>query len=409
MKAKFLIIGFNAIESMVGHRKLQSIDYTESNVLIDFLLEIESDKTLWDLRLTSDDEGLYIFTKNDNKKKGAIFDLAGLSIFNLKTKRSDLLTVVQKLLRLSIRFFLKQPYTHTEKLVDDNLLILFPFSYSGQDNYRIAIDRKPDDNKRANRGDYLYIFADGNSNNFKKPESYSLYKKALRSLNSVDNEAVKNDSPTSISAIRVVNLEENQNLSIDAAIGVEKWQYYLTEVQKQFVQRLVSGPERLEGAAGTGKTLTLILRAIHVLQKSVADEISINILFLTHSIATKKQIENILIANWPDAVNHFDRTHSAVSLEITTLQEFSLRQLESGISASEYLDRDAQDSKDYQLIIIDECYEEALRDDYPTYKELCSDRFNNFIKEVSREEMLEMLQHEIAVSSVLMDTACKSI
>jgi superfamily I DNA/RNA helicase len=121
-------------------------------------------------------------------------------------------------------------------------------------------------------------------------------------------------------------------------------------------------------------------------------------LFVTHSISTKNQILSIFEANFPEISNFFDRTHSSISIEITTLQELALDHLGESIGSNEYLDRDAQDSKDYQLMIINESYENAIKEDFESYKVFCSGEFISFIETVNKEELLEMLQHEIAVS-----------
>lgn len=62
-----------------------------------------------------------------------------------------------------------------------------------------------------------------------------------------------NTNVTSIETISITELTDI-DLSIDSTIGIEKWNYFLTKKQKEFINSNINGAERLEGAAGTGKT-----------------------------------------------------------------------------------------------------------------------------------------------------------
>jgi superfamily I DNA/RNA helicase len=395
---KYIIIGYDAVKSIVAHRKLQSLEYQECKEFTAFISGQTQYLELWDLTMTADNEGALICSNTASKKKGIAFDLSSFKGFKNIDKPQDILTIIQKVLRFGIRLFEGQPYSATEKNVENEMSIVWPFSGSNHLGYKIGIDRKPDARRMSKRGDFLLVFDDGDEKKqFVKP-TYTVFKKAYERLTAAQPLKHQSKNTEALKTIGVVNLDTHQNLSIDATIGFEKWNFYLTENQKTFVERLVNGPERLEGAAGTGKTLTLILRAIHLIKEKQANNESYNILFITHSISTKNQIINIFAVNYPQVENLFDRTHSKVSLEVTTLQELSINHLGAGITVGEYLDRDAQDSKDYQLMMIHEAYSTALSQDFESYKEFCSARFINFINDVDDEELVEMLQHEIAVS-----------
>jgi superfamily I DNA/RNA helicase len=394
---KYIVIGYNAVKSIVGHRKLQSIEYQECIEFISFLKGEIKNLRLWDLSFVTNNDGGIIFSKTYNITTGVIFDLTSFKAFSNGTKRSEILTIIQKILRFAIRNFDGYPLSSAERNVDHEMTIMYPFSSSNHEAYKICIDRSPDKKRMKKRGNFILVFADGNTKKFEKPSTYTIFRKAF---NAIKETAVnyKDEEKDILDTIGIVNLDSSQNLSIDSNIGYEKWQFFLTENQKSFVERPISGPERLEGAAGTGKTLTLILRAIFLIKKYKQENLPINILFITHSISTKNQIINIFSANCPEISSYLDRTHSEISIEITTLQELSLNYLGAGISENEYLDRDAQDSKDYQLMIIEEAYDSAKNEDFESYKEFCSTEFIDFIEKVKKEDLLEMLQHEIAVS-----------
>jgi superfamily I DNA/RNA helicase len=394
---KYLVIGYNAVKSIVSHRKLQSIEYQECKEFISFITGDIGKLKLWDLKLVTNNDGGIIFSKTYNLTTGVIFDLTTFKAFNNGVRKSEILIIIQKILRFAIRNYDGHALSSAERNIDDEMTLIYPFSSSNHEAYRICIDRSPDKKRMQKRGNFILVFADGNTKKFEKPSTYTIFRKAFNAIKETKVSFNDNDKDV-LDTIGVVNLDSSQNLSIDSNIGFEKWQFFLTENQKSFVERPISGPERLEGAAGTGKTLTLILRAIFLINKYKQDHLPINILFITHSISTKNQIINIFQANCPEILSFMDRSHSEISIKITTLQELSLNYLGAGIGENEYLDRDAQDSKDYQLMIIEESYDSARNEDFETYKEFCSTDFIDFFENIKKEELLEMLQHEIAVS-----------
>ncbi|MCV5366458.1 DNA helicase UvrD, partial [Escherichia coli] len=70
-----------------------------------------------------------------------------------------------------------------------------------------------------------------------------------------------------------------------------------TESQKKFVFSNSFGPDILKGAAGSGKTLSLILRCVVQLNKAQKEDKKLKAIFITHSIATKDNIENLIASN----------------------------------------------------------------------------------------------------------------
>lgn len=63
---------------------------------------------------------------------------------------------------------------------------------------------------------------------------------------------------------------------------------------------------------------------------------------------------DIFRSNFEDIELYLDKAYSPVSITVTTLQEWSLKFLGSNIGSTEYLDRDAQDSKGLQKMYLDE-------------------------------------------------------
>ncbi|WP_331838263.1 hypothetical protein [Klebsiella pneumoniae] len=71
----------------------------------------------------------------------------------------------------------------------------------------------------------------------------------------------ENQSDPSSSYLSVSEIHEAGNLN-NPHMGLDYWTKNLTESQKKFVFSESFGPDILKGAAGTGKTLSLILRSV---------------------------------------------------------------------------------------------------------------------------------------------------
>jgi superfamily I DNA/RNA helicase len=84
-------------------------------------------------------------------------------------------------------------------------------------------------------------------------------------------------------------------------------------------------------------------------------------------------------------------------LKLTTLQQLCGELLQREISETEFLDRDAMESKQLPLLYINEAFNAVMREDYATYKKILSPDLNRLLTEADPWTITEMLQHEISV------------
>lgn len=125
-----------------------------------------------------------------------------------------------------------------------------------------------------------------------------------------------------------------------------------------------------------------------------------HIIFITHSLATKERIIDIFQNNWSEFENYQEKNGSRpiVSIFITTLQEWSANHLgTNSIAEDEYLDKDASYSKAIQILYIEQSYDYAMKNHWNAYSLICSNEFSSFLNNTPKENLLEMLQQEIAV------------
>lgn len=411
---KYLYVEREAVVQIVANRNLQSCEFEEGLILANFISEgqLIENYIVGDLCFLEQEDGIAIFSKNATSKikEGVIFDLTTFKGFHHHRNRKDLIvTLFQKVLKFAIRYWRKLPLTNCEKnIVDSDYSLVFPFpalSAIGK-AYRVFVDRNLNKQKlelSEVNGQFLLVFGDGHDGKGQVEPNYSIAKDIVREVANLDLEvkdfitAEHRDNQKMVS-FSVTELNNEYDTSISTDIGFEMWNTFLTKKQSDFVQREVNGPERLQGAAGTGKTLIMILRCINILQKEIDRTGKKDILFITHSVATKRQIINIFERNWPESKKYFERNHSSINLTITTLQELCITYLGRVISETEYLDKDAEDSKVLQRLYLEETLDELMKEEFDSFKSFCSDIFLEFIEKVHKEELLEMLQQEIAVT-----------
>ena len=95
----------------------------------------------------------------------------------------------------------------------------------------------------------------------------------------------------------------------------EKWSVFLHPVQRDIVERSYSGPARVSGSAGTGKTIVALHRAVHLAQKHQDSRILLTTFSKTLANALRNRLK-ILIGNQP---------RLAERLEVLSMNEAGLR------------------------------------------------------------------------------------
>lgn len=395
----YIFITYDAIEEFTSGRFFQSYEFSDS---VDLCRVLKGETLGWDhhsIHLKETDRGIVFFAKTFDKKKGIIFDLTKFNGFR-ECSNDKIIMMFQRILKYAIRYYNNLPLVKCERnLSDGNTAMVFPFPFSASVSVdKVLIDKNSfkEDRKGNN---YLTVFYFGKeSENIRFLSTVA--RKSLEDLSNINNQTLLNvkednhDSPINIT--KLYDLE----LSIDAEVGFSNWEHYLTEPQKKFVLSPVKGPERLEGAAGTGKTISLILRCINLLEQKIQEKEEYHIIFITHSLATKERIINIFKNNCSCIDEHLERdgNQPSISLAITTLQEWSADHLGTHvISETEYLDKDASDAKELQKMYIEQALSNLYEKSIKGLEVICSQAFLNFLANTPRDSKLEMLQQEIAV------------
>lgn len=390
---KYIYITLDAIDAFSSIRQYQSIEYQNGESLYQVLSGNGCDLKDNQIVCQRLENGLIFYTSNFDRNRAVVFDLSTFNAFKNQEPKS-VITIFQKVLKYAIKYFNKLAYAPCEKDVDNTkTTIIFPFPFTATKNvYKILVDRNSSKYNRKDK-DILTVFYSGDNYN-NEEVSFTALNKAMEEIKHISLVKIKDENVVSpIDSFQTITLSEF-DLNLDSSVGYENWEQYLTNGQKEFIFKDVNGCERLEGAAGTGKTLSMVLRVIFLL-KNNPDE---RYVFVTHSKATKDHIIQILKNNYPqvDDLLCYNDEERNKPLLVTTLQEWCIHFLGVYLTETEYLDKDAQESKLLQLMYIEEAFDKVKDREWATYQKICSSTFIDYLEKTDREFLLEMLQYEIA-------------
>ena len=402
---RFIAVSRAAAETLASDRFLQACEFLQGLQFAEFVRNPTlSTPELPRVRIHRDPDGVSLVAIEKESTDTLVFDLEQIQVLDNLTP-DDALLVFQKVLRFALRYWSNQKLPASEKPIKGtSRVVLFPFPISTRSSFRVVIETAPDNKRLAKRphlGRCLLVYAAGTDDKCGTEQpGVAVFRKAIDAVaqarRAVEEGGVTPVADDSITALGLTRLSPLPTL-IDGHIGFDLWERNLTASQHAFVTSPLVGPHRIEGPAGTGKTICLVLRAIWTVQTARAAQREARVLFLAHSEATRRTIRTLFDANDADQFATLDPYASAQSIRVTTLQELCAQLLGREIAESEFLDRDALESKNTQLLYIDEALTDALAHDFGTHKPFLSKPFAEFIEGEDRWKFALMLQHEISV------------
>lgn len=400
---KYWLFNESAVENIINESQFQSIEFPLGLEFIKFLRSGENKFSTLDIHTYQDGQGI-VFSGKDISKKVLIFDLINCDI--LWATDSDILFILQKAFRSAIRIWNGYPLTSSEKLSKDNNIVLFPFPYSknSKNTYRIVFQINNEDGRMSNRGIDSAVIAykygtDGATRGPSAPER-RLVKVAEQFYRSQISEIRQSFSHKSDTMIKKDTEALHQIMAGDA-VGNEGFKYMpyekqlqnLTMSQKAVVEHTdMTAPIRVEGPAGTGKTLALLLRAIRILQEAEENGQAIKIAFFTHNNSTELSVRSQFEAV---AGNKWCNPSSQQYILFTTLQHFCADFL--NVKDDKIVDTDAYEAKQSQLSFISDIYDEVYKKSFSTFKIHLSKEMRSYLEQEQKSRIVVLLQHEFSV------------
>ena len=393
---KYILFTYDALTELTSGRLYQSSDFDNGQMLLELMLSGADKWKNGRVRAHSFKNGIILCTEHVDKRRGLIFDMETFQGFS-RCPEDKRMMMLQRILKYASRYFDNQPLAKCEiEIPGKKTTIVYPFPFSANRNVdKVFIDRNSFKQDRKEK-DFLTVFMFGtdetpvfSSTNAKKAVS-DLKDLTIAPLHQPHNEAKP--------FLKITELEPF-DLSIDSRMDFDSWLTYSTNSQKSFIIKEINGPERLEGAAGTGKTISMILRCVYTLKKKILEGTPYRIIFVTHSLATKERIMEVFKNVWSEFGSYFELTgKNDVSICVTTLQEWCGNHIGTfSIQSEQYLDKDAADSKLLQKMYIAEAFDRVYSNTKASLKVVCSNDFYTFLNETNKETIYDLFQQEIAV------------
>jgi len=408
---KYVLFDRSAIAALVSTNVFQSVEYVEGKRLIEHITqsslptEFLSGILVWHTAngVLVVGKGVHPSTSNETE----IYCIDLLTCRITEEKPVDMLLVLQKSFRTATRIWERRPFTFSER-IHGSKSILFPFVIP--DQRRLVIERANDVPRLTRRGiNYPLLAYKYNAEDAPKgEESIDVSRLRLAGEDYLENfgalQSELNTHLTSISrpsstervpAVAGIITGERVGNGGFSVLNYEMQYSMLTETQKRVVDYPdTSSPLRVEGAAGTGKTAALLMRAYSLLQKKKKEGQPFHIVFFSHSQSThKRNMDNF--AYYAESTQFLSEA-SAQNIHFATLLEYCCRI--TGISLDTIIERDAGDAKDYQLLLIEDVVARAkdrIRTLNPLLSEEMQRAFDETITSVSA--LCVMLQHEFSI------------
>lgn len=394
---RYILFTYDALAEVTSGRFYQVSDFDSGIMLLQLMLsgnvnEWKSDR----LCITSNERGIILSTVKADKTRGLIFDIETFKGFALCPEDKRMM-MLQRILKYAIRYFDKLPTVKCEKEIQNtNLTIVYPYPFVATKNVdKVFIDRNSFKQDRKGK-DFLTVFGFGIDEGVKFSATNA--RKAVEDLEKLLVVSEKKDKEAS-SFMKITELEPF-DLPIDSRMDYDSWMAYTTNSQKSFIKKNITGPERLEGAAGTGKTISMILRCVHILKEKVAAKEPYRIIFVTHSLATKERIIEVFKNVWEEFELYQETKEftDANVINVTTLQEWCGEHVGAfTVHSDQYLDKDAAESKVWQLLYVEQAFDKIYGQTRGSLQVLCSNEFNRFLAETSKDVLVELFQQEISV------------
>jgi superfamily I DNA/RNA helicase len=401
----YILIEKNACIEIVQNRFYQNTGFPPARELISLIKDGNS--VLTGLGVSKNNRGAIVYLGSPSED-AIVFDLGTLSIVS-DCVESDLLLVVQKTLRFCIKYWDSLALSSGEMFLKGSTkALVFPFPYvANRSGYRVTIEREPNAKRLSKRatGRYLLAYKSGKSEGEGAHEEASLtnFRKAYDDFSKLEDiigtQLTDGQAKNSLSTYGITTLNGTTS-TIPAEQGFKRWSHLLTDEQSKFVRSDWAVPHRLEGPAGTGKTLCLVLKAINTLRTMAEDHQPHRAIFVVPSDELAEIIKNRFVGNGGadylvDSSTEY--TEQLQTISVITLQKLCAQLLNHKIDETEFLDRDSVESKNTQLLYLDQIVSDVKNKDVSLLGQFLSREFIEFLTAEDSWTLAQLFRHEVAV------------
>ncbi len=397
---EFIGLTQSAAQEIISSRKLQSLDYEESKLILDLakgqMPQAPTENT--SLIMKEVGKGVIISTENDhyeNERNSLTLDFKTLSFDEVNDNLK--IACLQKLLRFCMKYWENLGHSPSEIIpLESTKGIIFPFSSS----HRIVTELAPFKNKSNKinkyKGKHILAYKFGRSlgaGNKEECETTNLRKSldAIFSVETFNENRIKKTKNPDNELYNAINLGENDLINTTNLLGRPNPIDLLSDKQKSFVYSDWNHPARINGPAGSGKTICLVLKAVRAFEETDG---SIRLLFLVPSTSVRNTVEYFLKVS--ASTSGISGKTILDSVQVRTTQQVCLELLTKDISSSELIDEDNYEAKQSQLLYVMEIVEQK-KAYIANQKSFLSERLFSFFTEEDSLAIAESLIHEFGV------------
>lgn len=307
------------------------------------------------LRRVESDGIVYLLSENADLDDGCL--VINTALFATADGLAKPHTAFERVIRVALRHFDRgiaipiqwQPYHVGSRLS----VFAQPHRETTQ---RVYFDQSPDGTNNL----YAFAVTSNPEDLAKVPEDMALYRRAMEGF--CDALLATPPAAPAVGNFGVL-LSEPLGVRLSSAGTLQEWyEQRLNRDQLVFVNRPHDSPVRLRGAAGTGKTQSMVVKCLRDLYSDPDGEKTFA--FLTHSSALAHTVvRGMLLALDPEERWTSLKTSSGQPrLWIGTIYELAQEKLGYEKKGLTPLSLDGRDGRDYQRIIIEQAISQALKD-----------------------------------------------
>lgn len=241
---------------------------------------------------------------------------------------------------------------------------------------RVEMDRGP----RKTRHVYAFHIGDDESDLATSHPNYVAFDSALSDYTA----ALKTrpqfiPPPESRESQSYIDLADELPSDLSYGLSVSQWyDAKLTREQRRFVDFPSTQSIRLRGPAGTGKTLSLVVKCLKMLYAADDKSEGLRIGFLTHSQSTVELVEALLRSMDERGVLYAGSTNAV--LRVSTLQALANEAMAFDLHGLAPLSNDGFEGRQLQLELLDSVIAEFRSGDWIAFSRKCSQPFSRYVE-----------------------------
>lgn len=392
-----------ATRKIISNRELQSHDFILSQNLVCIfqgLGSIDNAEKIG-VNLIESKSGYILLCPNEKYSSEKNTLTIDLTSFNFGTiNEAMIVTAIQKTLRFCVKYWANLNFNNNEYIPpSSSKAIVFPFPMNSGAPYRVTLERQPSEKRLSKRypGKHLLAYKFGTTGGDGTKEDYptTCFNKSIETIFSHDiyktnvKEASENYQSSFLTTDLAVERVDTSNI-----LGFSDPFEKLSSKQLTFIRTVYDEPARIEGPAGSGKTICMVLKILYWLKEVSNRNTKVKFLFIVPSL---EMVNNVtyFFEVLSGSITDYDKDLIEL-VEIKTLQDVCTQFLKLDIHETELLDEDTFESKNIQLLHLVEIVT-SEKTSIEKNKGFISVELYNFFSEEDDFHIAEMVRHEISV------------